>query len=459
MNPGIYREEFVLRRHRLSDMVRQSSAAVKSPGQPAVLGAHEHYHKHLIIIPAAKKNFMVEKITYFFRQDTDFRYLCGGAEPDCVLVIEVSKDSEKSFLFVREPNLKDEQWEGPRTRPGHQDTCRFFGVQDCLPFSSLGPYLKNFRGDNHEFLLWYDYLNPKSGDVHTVLMDFIQNLDSYNSVESPRRLIHELRLFKSPAEIDLMRHTCLVGATAVKNTIAQSGCLLTEAQIGATVDYHCRMNGAQHLAYPPVVAACDNANIIHYTQCNQSVGPDDLILMDAGCELHGYSSDVTRTWPVSGKFSPWQKIIYEIVLDVQQRLIAKIESRSANLTVDGLYNSMQVMLGEQLMKEGIISETINPGLVTCKANEFCPHHVAHYLGMDVHDTALIPRSIPVQAGMVITIEPGLYLPQKNPDVPKEFRGIGVRIEDDVLITEKGCEVLTEACPRTVQDIEELCRGS
>lgn len=182
--------------------------------------------------------------------------------------------------------------------------------------------------------------------------------------------------------------------------------------------------------------------------------------MDAGCELNGYSSDITRTWPNSGRFSSAQKVVYEIVLDVQQRLLDMIEENlDSRPSLDGLYLSMQKMLGKHLVNEGIISKELNETEIIGKVSELCPHHVGHYLGMDVHDTALISRATALQKGMVITVEPGLYIAEDNGDVPYEFRGIGVRIEDDVLITDTGCNILSFACPKTVADIENLSRSN
>ncbi len=174
-----------------------------------------------------------------------------------------------------------------------------------------------------------------------------------------RRLLHELRLIKSPAEVSLMRQSAAIAAEAISRTMAATPSSRTEGQLFATVDYHCRMGGAQHLAYPPVVASGDNANVIHYIANSQHLRQGDLVLMDAGCELHGYTSDISRTWPVSGRFSEPQRLIYEIVLDVQQRLLSKMGELGGRLSVDGLYNAMQVFLGERLQAEGLLRENLS----------------------------------------------------------------------------------------------------
>lgn len=184
----------------------------------------------------------------------------------------------------------------------------------------------------------------------------------------------------------------------------------------------------------------------------------ELLLLDAGCDFHGYSSDITRTWPIGGKYSPHQKILYEIVLDVQRRLINLASEHQENkISIDGLYNNMLSFLREHLVAEGLIPSDFTTEAQLAKCREFCPHHISHYLGMDVHDTTLVSRSNPLLTNMVITVEPGIYIPETNTDVPEEFRGIGIRIEDDVLISKHGCEVLTQQCPRDVQELENLCQ--
>lgn len=203
---------------------------------------------------------------------------------------------------------------------------------------------------------------------------------------------------------------------------------------------------------------------------------NELILMDAGCELHGYTSDITRTWPKSGRFTNAQRILYEIVLEVQLELIASLKDTDERPTIDGLYRKMQSTLSDLLVSEKILSEGMSELELSIKVSDLCPHHVSHFLGMDVHDTALISKTSPLQKGMVsvkrsqerrlkvtplfflkvLTIEPGLYVSQSRTDVAPEFRGIGIRIEDDILVTEGGCDVLTSQCPKTVEEIEKLC---
>lgn len=251
-----------------------------------------------------------------------------------------------------------------------------------------------------------------------------------------------------------MQRTCTIAAHAINETMCETRPNLdTEHQIFARVDYKCRMAGASHLAYPPVVAAGRNATIIHYVQNTQLVRDNDMILMDAGCEYGGYSSDITRTWPANGRFDDAQRVLYEVVWQLQRELIGTM-CHDGGRTLDDLFDTMCLRLGQLLQEAGLLKRTLAGNELVRAAFLFCPHHVSHYLGMDVHDTPLISRKIPLQPGMVCTVEPGIYIGLNRTDVPEEFRGLGVRIEDDVLIGENGePEVLTQACIKDPHELE------
>ena len=263
--------------------------------------------------------------------------------------------------------------------------------------------------------------------------------------------MHEMRVVKSPAEIMLMRDSCRIGGEALKKTIAASRDLSTEGELLATIGYHSVMGGAQHLAYPPVIAAGNNATVIHYIAASGAVEPSDMVLVDAGCELHGYSSDITRTWPAAGQWSEPQLALYQAVLDTQTSLISSLTPGVT--TVDSLYRDMQTLLGVHLQDLGLIARDAQ--YLSARVHELCPHHVSHYLGMDVHDCSRVSKKRPLEPGMVITIEPGVYIPHGRQNVDKRWWGLGCRIEDDILITDSGYEILSESCPKTVEDITQL----
>ena len=429
--------------------------------------------EHLVIIPSAQRRYMVDKIPYFpFRQATDFRYLTGSLSQNSAVILKFdgALGDVTSTLLLPQVDPREERWEGAQMRT--DEACDFFGVDQAIHMDDLPLFLHNqISTSAKDLCLWYDYLNPSHTSVHRTVMRFVEGTNVVNQpVQSPRQAVHQLRLIKGPREIDAMRRTAQIASGAISEAIRTTSAHLSETQIFAKLDYESRMRNADFLAYPPVVAAGDNANIIHYTRYSQQImEKDDLILVDCGSDYGGYCSDITRTWPLSGKFDPYQKLIYQAVLDVQNSLIEDLSLAAEKETVDNLYKKMLKNLGARLLDIGLITDEIarDETKLNAAVCEFCPHHVSHYLGLDVHDTALVSRNIPLREGMVITVEPGIYIPKNPPlnstylaKVPAHFRGIGVRIEDDILIkngpgSSLSCEVLSKDCPKSVSDIEDL----
>lgn len=474
-NGGLERDDFSARRKKLSEKLAKQTPILGLPKNKDVSEADKEAERlsrqHLVIIPSAQRRYMVDKIPYVFRQATDFRYLTGSKSHDSAVVLRFNGALEEisSTIILPEADPREEKWEGPQLKA--EEACEIFGVDHAIHMDDL-PGLFELCKSQKNLLLWYDYLNPSHANVHRTVMRFVEGSNVVaQPVQSPRQAVQELRLFKSPKEVEIMRKTCFIGAEALASAIHASSSHQSEAAIFAKIDYESRMRDADFLAYPPVVAAGDHANTIHYTANTVARFQDksDLILVDAGCDYGGYASDITRTWPLCGKFSPPQKLIYEAVLDVQEKLISCLTLDAGKETVDNLYKKMQTSLGEKMASIGLVSEEVanDPIKLNAACTEFCPHHVSHYLGMDVHDTSLISRNVPLEEGMVITVEPGIYIPLRSPltskylsQVPPHFRGIGVRIEDDVLITRRNkdsltCEVLSRACPKSVGDIEAL----
>ncbi|XP_015601725.1 probable Xaa-Pro aminopeptidase 3 isoform X2 [Cephus cinctus] len=440
--PGINLEEFRSRRNKLVQRIL----------------SHMHIGNKLnrtqiIIIPSASKVYMSEKIPYVFRQNTDFLYFTGCQEADCALIITISKENFTSTLFVQKKDEHSELWDGPRT--GAEAAPSLFGVDQALPLSEFEKFFISLINENKSCVLWYDEKNPVQPELHKQLCQ-LGKICNVHAFVSPKAIFHEIRLIKSQAEIKLMQKSCDIASRAIVKTIEISKPGVDEHQLFANVDYECRMNGAEFLAYPPVVAGGKNANIIHYITNNQIVQDGDMVLMDAGCEYHGYSSDITRTWPVNGTFSPEQRVLYDIVLEVQKILIQRLKDMP---TLDQLFHEMCILLGRRLQQINLIPNNFSEDKLLAAAYSYCPHHVSHYLGMDVHDTGKIPRSVKVKPGMIITVEPGIYVNQKNKFATSEFYGLGVRIEDDVLIRNEGPLILTRKCPKEIDDIEELAKST
>ncbi|XP_070167671.1 xaa-Pro aminopeptidase 3 [Polyergus mexicanus] len=407
------------------------------------------HRQQILIIPASPKIYMSDKIPYIFRQNTDFLYFSGCQEPDSILVLTCKEDKSSFTLFVRPKDEHSELWDGPRTSV--ETAAEIFGTDHALPITKFEQFISSLIQEDNKSIIWYDHADVIQPILHKKLCQLIKLTDN-QIFASPKILFHQIRLIKSTCEINLMRESCQIASDAIIKTIQSSKPEMSEHQLFATVDYECRMRGAEYLAYPPVVAAGRHANIIHYISNNQIIRNGDLVLMDAGCEYHGYSSDITRTWPISGKFSPEQRVLYEIVLDVQKNLIETLKNMPS---LDNVFRHMCFLLGKRLQEINLIPKNIDEEKLLTAAYTYCPHHVSHYLGMDVHDTGKISRSIRIQPGMIITIEPGIYISPKNLHAPSHFHGLGIRIEDDILVTENGSEVLTKNCPKEIAEIETL----
>ncbi|XP_014675847.1 PREDICTED: probable Xaa-Pro aminopeptidase 3 isoform X2 [Priapulus caudatus] len=395
VTPGIGRLEYSHRRQRfIEEVIRRSQRK------------HDAVTRHIVLIPSAVRQYMTNDIPYVFRQNTDFWYMCGFLEPDSVLLIEATRSKNITTLFVPPRNASRELWDGARA--GTDGALALTGVDQALSFDELEKYLKAYLKGSRNFGIWYDYVAPVNPTLHSnVIRKFIME-ERQAFVEQCRPIVQRQRLVKSPAEAELMRRTCQIAAEAMTETMKFS--------------------------YP------------------QLIQDGQLVLMDGGCELFGYNSDLTRTWPISGSFSEPQLSLYEAVLEVQKSCLNLC---TPGVSLDSLYKEMCLMTGEKLKQLGILARDLSGNDLLKAMYPYCPHHLSHYLGMDIHDCSDIPRSIPLEPGMVITIEPGIYVPEKDQNAPEEFRGIGIRIEDDVLITDNVAEVMTSGCPKHPDQIERL----
>lgn len=407
---------------------------------------HRAAKQHLIVIPSGTKKYISASIPYVFRQNSDFLYLSGCLEQDTILVLEISEKSSKSIMFMRPKDKNAELWDGVRTGP--ENAIELFGVDQAFPVGNFQAYVEKFKNQQGS-LVWYD----EKGSDQKNLAEIVN--PTRETIESPTKFIHTLRWIKSDAELELMRRTCDIASNAINFTMKNSRPGIGEHQIFAEVDYQCRMNGATMLAYPPVVASGRNSTTIHYINNTQIVQDGDMVLLDAGCEYGGYSSDITRTWPINGSFTEPQRVLYEIVLNLQNDLL-KALLNPGGLTLDDLFDTMCLLLGKYLQEVHLIPREKSGYELARAAYKFCPHHVSHYLGMDVHDTPLVSRSNKLIPGNVFTVEPGIYIASDRQDVPEEFRGLGLRIEDDAMVTENmKIEVLTSKCVKETNDLINL----
>ncbi|KAG5683565.1 hypothetical protein PVAND_012838 [Polypedilum vanderplanki] len=431
---GITSDEISYRRIQLMETIKAYSAA-----------NYPNVKNHLVVIPSATKKYISASIPYVFRQNSDFVYFSGCLEPDSILALEVSEKSMKSIIFLRPKDKNQELWDGVRT--GTEGGVELFAVDEANSILNFHAYVERFRTQSNS-LIWYDEKNSDQKQLNQILRK-----TETATIENPLKFIHTLRWVKSDAEIELMRKTCEIGSKAVDMTMKKSYPGITEHQIFAEVDYQTRMNGANMLAYPPVVASGENASTtIHYITNTQLTKDGDMVLLDAGCEYGHYSSDITRTWPINGEFTEPQRILYEIVLNVQKDLL-KALLNPVN-TLDDLFDMMCLQLGVYLQEANLIPKDKSGQDLARAAFKFCPHHVSHYLGMDVHDTPMVSRSNRLVPGNVFTIEPGIYISPDRNDVPEEFRGLGLRIEDDVMVNNQmKIEILTNS----VKEPDELLK--
>ncbi len=273
-------------------------------------------------------------------------------------------------------------------------------------------------------------------------------------IKDIRPLVHEMRLFKSDAEIAVMRKAAKISCEAHKRAMGFAKAGATEYQLEAELHHHYAMNGARHPAYGTIVGSGNNANILHYTENNDVLKSGDLVLIDSGCELEGYAADITRTFPVSGRFSDAQKQVYELVLKAQQAAFEHV--KPGGTLVKANQAAMKVMT-QGLIQLGILAGDIDTLMENQACKAFYMHGLGHWLGLDVHDVGeykLDEADRPFESGMVLTIEPGLYF-DEDAEVPDKYKGIGIRIEDDLLVTEDGFENLTADAPKTITEIEAL----
>uniref|UniRef100_A0A5K1UMW3 Xaa-Pro aminopeptidase 3 n=1 Tax=Macaca mulatta TaxID=9544 RepID=A0A5K1UMW3_MACMU len=420
VTPGLSQVEYALRRHKLMSLIQKEAQGHSGTDQTVVVLSNPTY-------------YMSNDIPYIFHQDNNFLYLCGFQEPDSILVLQSlpgkQLPSHKAILFVPRRDPSRELWDGPRS--GTDGAIALTGVDEAYTLEEFQHLLPKMKAETN--MVWYDWMRPSHAQLHS---DYMQPLTeakakSKNKVRGVQQLIQRLRLIKSPAEIERMQ---------------------IAGKLTSQFEFECRARGADILAYPPVVAGGNRSNTLHYVKNNQLIKDGEMVLLDGGCESSCYVSDITRTWPVNGRFTAPQAELYEAVLEIQRDCLALC---FPGTSLENIYSMMLTLIGQKLKDLGIM-KNIKENNVFKAARKYCPHHVGHYLGMDVHDTPDMPRSLPLQPGMVITIEPGIYIPEDDRDAPEKFRGLGVRIEDDVVVTQDSPLILSADCPKEMNDIEQIC---
>jgi Xaa-Pro aminopeptidase len=393
---------------------------------------------------------------YKFRQDSDILYLTGFAEPGAVVVLRPGHPEAPFQMFVRPRNPAEETWTGRRA--GVEGAVRDYGASAAFPVAELDARLPDILSGVEEIHFPFGR-EPFLDGVVADTLGKLRVLERRGR-RAPVRLIdarltvHELRLQKGPEELAVLRRAAAITAEAHTAAMRAARPGMVEHEIEAIVDYTFRRRGGTGPGYPSIVGGGANATILHYVENDARLAAGQLLLIDAGCEVDGYTADVTRTFPVAGRFSEPQRRLYEAVLDTQ---VAAIEAVRPGATIDGIHTAVVERLTRHMVALGLLEGEV-PALVDSGAYKaFYMHRTSHWLGIDVHDVGFYTvdgAARPLQPGMVLTIEPGLYVAE-DAKSPPEYRGLGVRIEDDILVTDGGHENLTAAVPKTVAEIEAL----
>ena len=408
------------------------------------------------IVPAAPPKVRSRDVDYLYRPDSNLLYLTGFSEPEAVAVLLPGRGEGEFVLFCRDRDPERELWDGKRAGP--EGARKDFGADSAWPIGELDERMPKLLegcdtvhydlGNNPDFEArlggWLKKMRDGSKERNKAPVQ-VAALDYY---------LHEMRLSKGEAEMECMRRAAALAVEAHTRAMQRTRPDMHEYQVEAEIAYRFRQDGATE-SYPSIVASGANACILHYNENTSRMRAGDLLLVDAGCELDGYASDITRTWPVSGAYTPEQRAVYEIVLEAQRAAISKIEP-GVNI-LDPHHAAIDVIT-RGLKRIGLLKGKPSALVRDGAYREYFMHRTSHWLGMDVHDVGDYeaggkPREL--KAGMCCTVEPGIYIAQDNQNAPKGFRGNGIRIEDDVAVTASGHEVLTAALPKDPDDIEAL----
>jgi Xaa-Pro aminopeptidase len=411
----------------------------------------EFYEDEILIIPG---NFLRQKnsdVHFAFRQDSDFTYLCPYPEPDCLIVLDASDQSFHLFVPPKDP-LK-ELWDGPRF--GVEGAVETFQADYAYSHKDLSKFIQKLTRTRKVLCFFPKFLSPLLDELKILLETYSESLSDADLQSQ----IHDLRIIKNDFDLSCMRRSAEVSSMAHKHLMQSAPKYSNESQLEAEFRYFCAMKGQADMAYPPIVASGANATCLHYVINNREYFDSECILVDAGSSYLNYAADITRVFPSKGKFTPEAKELYEATLRVQKEVLANI---STNISLFDLNILAQELCCKELCDLGIIKATYEEAVEKKLFRDYVPHGVGHHLGLDVHDVSASTMSYRntgkkshLQDGMVITIEPGIYIPKDDQTVNSKWRGIGIRIEDNIHIQENSYENLTLACPKELKEIEDL----
>lgn len=435
----ISKQEYARRRKALCEMMEPNSIA---------------------ILPSAKEKNRSRDTDYPFRQSSDFLYLTGFEEPEAVMVLIPGRAHGEYVIFCRERNREKEIWDGYRAGP--EGAVEKYGADDAFPIDDIDEILPGLIEGRERMY----YAMGKEADFDRQVMEWVNRIRAkVRSGATPPgefldldHFLHDMRLYKSAAEVRLMETAAQVTAEAhvTAMQVCQPG--MYEYMLESEISHYCAMRGGRHMAYSSIVGGGKNACILHYVENNSKLKDGDLVLIDAGCEYEYYAADITRTFPVNGRFTPEQRAIYSLVLDAQKAAFEKIKPGNHwNEPHDASIRTIT----QGLIELGLLQGELEQNIADETYKTFYMHRIGHWLGMDVHDVGdykVGGEWRVLEPGMIMTVEPGIYIAPDNADVARKWRGIGVRIEDDVLITKEGHRVLTSHVPSDPDDVEAVMSG-
>jgi Xaa-Pro aminopeptidase len=415
----------------------------------------------IAIVPAAPVRQRNNDVHYHYRQDSDFFYLTGFPEPEAVAVLLPGREHGEYVLFVRDRDPLRETWDGRRAGPA--GAVERHGADDAFPISDIDEILPGLL-ENRTRVYYAMGTHPEFDQRVLGWLQVLRN-QARNGKHPPQEMValdhvlHDMRLYKSRAEQALMRRAGRIAAQGHVRAMGMTRPGVYEYQVMAELVHEFGRHNAD-ISYHPIVGGGANSCILHYHENDAPLRDGDLLLVDAGCEYQLYASDITRTWPVNGRFTPTQRAVYDVVLKAQYAAIEKVRPGNHwNEPHDAAVHVITAGLVELGLLKGRTAQLVKDGAY----KRFFMHRTGHWLGMDVHDVGdykVGDEWRVLEPGMVMTVEPGIYIPAGSKGVPRRFWNIGVRIEDDVLVTRDGCEVLTDDVPRRAEEIEALmARGA
>ena len=428
-------EIFKVRRDRLAELMPVGSVAIFPSA------------------PIANRN---NDVDHEYRQDSDLFYLTGFEEPESVAIIKREAEGHEFQLVVRPKDREREIWDGRRA--GVEGAVRDFGADAAHPVTEVNAVIERAMSGSHT-LIYALGAHPNIDPLILSLMTKFRGRkrrvpSGPTTVLDVGPLVHEMRLFKSPEEVALMQAAADITVAAHNAAMRALKPGMNERSIQAVIEGTFRVMGSPRNGYPCIVAGGANATILHYNENNQPIPAGGLLLIDAGAEADYYTADVTRTFPADGRFTDAQREVYQVVLDAQ---LASIDSARPGSTVDDVHQASVKTLTEGMVKIGLLEGEVSELISSEAYKRYYMHGTGHWLGMDVHDVGDYKRdnaSRALEPGMAMTIEPGLYIAENDESAPEQYRGIGIRIEDDIVITEGAPLVLTGACPKTIEAVEQ-----